>query len=59
MPTVFAAPYCGIGYGRCVTRGTAWQAIELSAECLANVKFIQEKKLLSKYYDEIAQDTGR
>jgi len=35
------------------------QAIELSAECLANVKFIQEKKLLSKYYDEIAQDTGR
>jgi len=35
------------------------QAIELSAECLANVKFVQEKKLLSKYYDEIAQDSGR
>jgi peptide chain release factor subunit 1 len=35
------------------------QAIEASAECLANVKFIQEKKLLSKYFDEIAQDTGR
>ena len=35
------------------------QAIELSAECLANVKFIQEKKLLSKYFDEISQDTGK
>jgi peptide chain release factor subunit 1 len=35
------------------------QAIELSAEVLANVKFIQEKKLISKYFDEIAQDTGK
>lgn len=35
------------------------QAIELSAESLSNVKFIQEKKLIGKYFDEISQDTGR
>jgi len=35
------------------------QAIELSAEVLSNVKFIQEKKLISKFFEEIAQDTGR
>jgi len=35
------------------------QAIELSAEVLSNVKFIQEKKLISRYFDEIAQDTGK
>mmetsp|Transcript_9139 Transcript_9139/g.22862 ORF Transcript_9139/g.22862 Transcript_9139/m.22862 type:complete len:445 (+) Transcript_9139:101-1435(+) len=35
------------------------QAIELSAECLGNVKFIVEKKLIGKYFDEISQDTGK
>uniref|UniRef100_A0A914UII9 Eukaryotic peptide chain release factor subunit 1 n=1 Tax=Plectus sambesii TaxID=2011161 RepID=A0A914UII9_9BILA len=35
------------------------QAIELSAEALANVKFIQEKKLIGRYFDEISQDTGK
>ncbi|KAJ1757128.1 translation termination factor eRF1 [Coemansia sp. RSA 2523] len=35
------------------------QAINLSQEYLDNVKFIQEKKLISKYFDEIAQDTGK
>ena len=35
------------------------QAIELAAESLANVKLVQEKKLITKYFDEIAQDTGR
>jgi peptide chain release factor subunit 1 len=35
------------------------QAIELSADTLANVKFVQEKRLISKFFDEIAQDTGR
>ncbi|KAK6204388.1 transcriptional release factor [Scheffersomyces amazonensis] len=35
------------------------QAIELSAETLANVKFVQEKKLLNQYFDEISQDTGK
>ncbi len=35
------------------------QAIELSSECLANVKLVQEKRLLQKYFDEISQDTGK
>ena len=35
------------------------QAIELSSEVLANVKFIQEKKLINRYFDEISQDTGK
>jgi len=35
------------------------QAIELAAESLQNVKFIQEKKLIGRYFDEISQDTGR
>ncbi|KAK1245201.1 hypothetical protein MKX08_004830, partial [Trichoderma sp. CBMAI-0020] len=35
------------------------QAIELSAETLGNVKFIQEKKLIGKYFEEISQDTGK
>ena len=35
------------------------QAIELASETLSNVKFIQEKKLISKYFEEISQDTGR
>uniref|UniRef100_A0A7S2DTH2 Eukaryotic peptide chain release factor subunit 1 n=1 Tax=Haptolina brevifila TaxID=156173 RepID=A0A7S2DTH2_9EUKA len=35
------------------------QAIELCAETLANVKFIQEKRLISKYFEEISQDTGK
>ncbi|KAJ3066082.1 Electron transfer flavoprotein alpha-subunit, partial [Podochytrium sp. JEL0797] len=35
------------------------QAIELSQEVLSNVKFIVEKKLITKYFDEISQDTGR
>jgi peptide chain release factor subunit 1 len=35
------------------------QAIDLCAEVLTNVKFIQEKKLLSQYFEEISKDTGR
>jgi peptide chain release factor subunit 1 len=35
------------------------QAIELSGEALANVKLVQEKKLLQRYFDEISQDTGK
>ncbi|ANB14660.1 translation termination factor eRF1 [Sugiyamaella lignohabitans] len=35
------------------------QAIELSAETLSNVKFIQEKKLINAYFDEISQDSGK
>lgn len=35
------------------------QAIELAQEALLNVKFIQEKKLILSYFDEISQDTGK
>lgn len=35
------------------------QAIELSAETLGNVKFVQEKKLIGNYFQEISQDTGK
>lgn len=35
------------------------QAIELSAESLSNVKFIQEKRLIGEYFSEISQDTGK
>jgi len=35
------------------------QAIELAAESLNNVKFIQEKKLINSYFDQISQDTGK
>ena len=35
------------------------QAIELAAETLSNVKFIQEKRLIGKYFDEISVDSGK
>jgi peptide chain release factor subunit 1 len=35
------------------------QAIELAADSLQDVKFLQEKKLISTFFAEIAQDTGR
>jgi peptide chain release factor subunit 1 len=34
------------------------EAITLSAEALTNVKFVSEKKLVSKFFEEIALDTG-
>ncbi|KAI6189614.1 Eukaryotic peptide chain release factor subunit 1 [Aphelenchoides bicaudatus] len=35
------------------------QAIELAADSLQDVKFLQEKKLISSFFAEIAQDTGK
>ena len=35
------------------------QAIELASETLSNVKFIQEKKLIGRYFDEISLDSGK
>ena len=35
------------------------QAIELSADSLQNVKFVQEKRLIQKYFDEISLETGK
>lgn len=31
----------------------------MAAESLANVKFVQEKRLIQKYFDEISIDSGR
>lgn len=35
------------------------QAIELSQESLQNVKFVQEKQLISSFFQEIAVDSGK
>lgn len=35
------------------------QAIDLASETLSNVKFVQEKKLINRYFEEISQDSGR
>jgi len=35
------------------------QAIELSSDTLKNVKFVQEKKLVTKYMEEVSLDTGK
>ena len=35
------------------------QAIELAADTLGNVKFIQEKRMISEYFNEISMDTGK
>lgn len=34
------------------------QAIELSQESLTNVKFVQEKNIISKFFDCVAIDSG-
>jgi len=35
------------------------QAIELASETLKNVKFVLEKRLITKFLDEVAQNTGK
>lgn len=35
------------------------QAIELASDALSNVKFVQEKRLIQQYFDEISLDTGK
>lgn len=35
------------------------EAIKLSADLLSNVKLVQEKRLIQKYFDEIDQDSGK
>jgi peptide chain release factor subunit 1 len=49
-------PLHALSYTRTDARA---QAIELSAESLSNVKFVQEKKLIQRYFDEISQDSGK
>ncbi|CAE7785531.1 ERF1 [Symbiodinium sp. CCMP2592] len=56
LAAIVIPPLLDISYG-----GEAGfnQAIELSAETLRNVKFVQEKKLVTKFLDEVATDSGR
>jgi len=35
------------------------EAIELAAECLSNVKFVEEKKLIANYFEEISMDSNK
>ena len=35
------------------------QAIELSKDCLKDIKFVKEKKILAKYFDQISQSTNK
>ena len=35
------------------------RAIELAADVLSNVKFIREKRLIGRFFDEISQNTGK
>jgi peptide chain release factor subunit 1 len=35
------------------------QAIEMTQETLKSVKFVQERKILCRFYEEIAKDTGK
>jgi len=34
------------------------QAVELSKDCLSNLGFVKEKKLLDEYFENISKDTG-
>eukprot|EP01006_Ploeotia_vitrea_P030297 TRINITY_DN62754_c0_g1_i1.p2 TRINITY_DN62754_c0_g1~~TRINITY_DN62754_c0_g1_i1.p2 ORF type:complete len:459 (+),score=99.68 TRINITY_DN62754_c0_g1_i1:55-1431(+) len=34
------------------------QAVELASDALSGVRYVQEKKLLNKYFDEISKDTN-
>jgi len=47
---------CDVSYGG---ENGLNQAIKQSQELLSNVKCIQEKKVIKKYFDEITQDTGK
>jgi len=35
------------------------QAIELSGDALRNVKFVHEKKIIGRFFEEIAKDSGK
>lgn len=56
LEAVLIKPMLDISYGG---ENGFNQAIELASETLKDVKFIKEKKLITKFLDEVAQDTGR
>jgi len=35
------------------------QAIQLSSECLGNIRYVQEKKLLQQFFTELQMDSGK
>jgi len=56
LAAILVPPLLDISYGGEVGFN---QAIELASDALKNVKFIQEKKLVSKFLEEVALDSGR
>lgn len=34
------------------------QAITMAADAMGNVRFVQEKKVVGRFFEQIAQDTG-
>lgn len=34
------------------------QAVDASADALGEIKLVQEKQIITQYFNEIAQDTG-
>mmetsp|Transcript_5614 Transcript_5614/g.15085 ORF Transcript_5614/g.15085 Transcript_5614/m.15085 type:complete len:449 (-) Transcript_5614:453-1799(-) len=56
LDAIIIKPLLDIAYGG--ENGFS-QAIALSSETLKNVKFLQEKKLIGQFLDEVAQDTGK
>jgi len=56
LENVIVPPLLDVSYGG---ENGFNQAIELASESLKNVKFIQEKRLITGFLDEVAQDTGK
>lgn len=56
LAAILIPPLLDISYGGEVGFN---QAIELASDTLKNVKFIQEKKLVSKFLEEVAIDSGK
>lgn len=56
LATILIPPLLDVSYGG---EPGFNQAIELAAEKMANVKIIQEKKVISMFLEGIAQDTGK
>jgi len=56
LAAILVPPLLDISYGGEVGFN---QAIELASDALKNVKFIQEKKLVSLFLEEVSMDTGK
>merc|ERR1719215_2275284 len=56
LAAILVPPLLDISYGGEVGFN---QAIELASDALKNVKFIQEKKLVSRFLEEVSLDSGK